>query len=74
MKKRQLKELREKTINSLEKDIDSVREDIVKARIEILNNTTQDVRKVKNLRKHLAQLLTIKNELIQEKHRRRNVQ
>lgn len=59
MKKRELNDLRNKTKRELEVLIAKLREEIARARLDLAMRKTKNVNIVKNLRRNLAQVLSI---------------
>ena len=62
MKKKQLKEMAQKTAEELEKEVGKVKIELNKLRLEVLSGKNKNKRLGKNLRKDLAQIKTIINE------------
>lgn len=73
MKKKELIQLRKKSVKDLTVEAQKLREEISKAHIELAVGNVKNVRQVKNLRRDLAQILTIlrekqiETEILQEK-------
>jgi ribosomal protein L29 len=63
MKKKDLNDLRVKTGAEMDSLISKLRGEITKARLDLVTRKTKNVNVVKNLRKNLAQMLTIRQEL-----------
>lgn len=73
MKKKELIQLRKKSVKDLTVEAQKLREELSKAHIELAVGNVKNVRQVKNLRRDLAQILTIlrekqiEAEILQEK-------
>ena len=62
MKKKQLKENKNKTVEELEKLVVEQRKQFDKSRFEFFNGKNKNTRALKSLRKDIAQVKTIINE------------
>ena len=62
MKKKQLKEIKNKTAQDLEKLVAETKTQLNKLKIEALNGKNKNKRMGRSLRKEIAQLLTIINQ------------
>ena len=59
MKKNRLKEMRTKDLNELEKEAGLLKEQLAKMRLESLTGKVKNLKSVKNLKRDLAQILTL---------------
>jgi ribosomal protein L29 len=59
MKKKEVTDLKTKDVKELDKKVVSLRLEIAKSKAETKSSTEKNLRKVKNLRKDLSQVLTI---------------
>lgn len=59
MKKKDLSELRNKDVGELKKKSEKLRLEIVKAKADLTASKEKNLKKVKNLRRDLAQILTL---------------
>ena len=62
MKKKQLKEIKNKTVEELEKLVTETKTQLTKLKFEILSGKNKNKRLGKSLRKEIAQILTIINQ------------
>lgn len=62
MKKKQLKEIKNKTAEELEKLVAETKTQLNKLKIEVLSGKNKNKRMGRSLRKEIAQLLTIINQ------------
>ena len=62
MKKKQLKEIKNKTVEELEKLVTETKTQLTKLKFEILSAKNKNKRLGKSLRKEIAQILTIINQ------------
>jgi ribosomal protein L29 len=71
MKRNMLRDLRSKKLTDLEKMASEKRAEVDKARAEMKASKEQNLRKVKNLRRDLAQILTVvrEKEIINEENK-----
>lgn len=60
MKKKQLQELRKKTVEDIDRDAALLQGEIAKARVEVMGGTVKNVRKLKLYRRDLAQVLGVR--------------
>jgi ribosomal protein L29 len=63
MKKKDLNDLRNRTAAEIDSMVAKTKEEIVKAKMEIASKKSKNLNIAKNLRKNLAQMLTIRKEL-----------
>lgn len=63
MKLKQVQELRTKSLVELKKEADEKRTETVKVRAEIVTGREKNIKRLKNLRHDLAQILTIMKEI-----------
>lgn len=57
-----IKELRRKTISGLQKDLTQTRETLREFRFKLAKDEVKNVRKVRELKKKIARILTVLNE------------
>ena len=62
MKKRELVKYREKSISAMEKELAKLKTEVAKAYSERKAGKDQDLKKAKNLRHEIAQIMTLINE------------
>lgn len=62
MKKKQLKEIKNKTAQDLEKLVAETKTQLIKLKLEVLSGKNKNKRLGRSLRKEIAQLLTIINQ------------
>lgn len=67
MKIKDLSDLKLKTAVELETMADKIRMDIIKAKMDLKMHKQKNTNIAKNLRRNLAQILTVKNNLRKEK-------
>lgn len=59
MKKKELQEYKNKPFTELKKDFVSYREQLVKLKFDLAAGKVKNIREIKNIKKSIAQILTI---------------
>lgn len=62
MRKKELKEYKNKSVSELEKNLFDLREQLVKFKFDLAAGKVKNIREIKTVKKSVAQILTIINE------------
>jgi ribosomal protein L29 len=75
MKKRELADIRKKTLKDLIKQVDKGRADLLKEKINISAGKSKNIRRIRNVKQDIAQILTVirEKELVEELDRKQDI-